>query len=166
MESNFMFRLRKALGDKGITRTELSQISGVAKGDITHYLKGDYVPKQDKCYLLAKALDVDPGWLMTGYEQNTEEIINAIEESIPQTEEASFKNVLLYSADIDDIITAFTPLLAISSSSEAVSNIATLMLRLYATLSIIFFRGKSVAVCSAIFSLPLASAESKSSDTL
>ena len=88
MESNFMFRLRKALGDKGITRTELSQISGVAKGDITHYLKGDYVPKQDKCYLLAKALDVDPGWLMTGYEQNTEEIINAIEESIPQTEEA------------------------------------------------------------------------------
>ena len=88
MGNDFMFRLRKALGDKGITRTELSQISGVAKGDITHYLKGDYVPKQDKCYLLAKALDVDPGWLMTGYEQDTGEIITAIEEAIPQSEEA------------------------------------------------------------------------------
>ena len=67
MDLEFMLRLRKALSDKGISRTELSQISGVAKGDITHYLNGDYVPKQDKCYLLAKALDVDPGWLMTGY---------------------------------------------------------------------------------------------------
>lgn len=68
MDLEFMFRLRKALSEKGISRTELSQISGVAKGDITHYMNGDYVPKQDKCYLLAKALDVDPGWLMTGYE--------------------------------------------------------------------------------------------------
>ena len=73
MDNLFMWRLRKALEDKKITRTELSQLSGVAKGDITHYLKGDYVPKQDKCYLLAKALDVDPGWLMTGVEQVKEE---------------------------------------------------------------------------------------------
>ena len=68
MDTLFMERLRKALEDKGITRTELSRLSGVSKGDITHYLKGDYVPKQDKCYLLAKALGVDPGWLMTGFE--------------------------------------------------------------------------------------------------
>ena len=72
MDNEFMWRLRKALEDKGISRTELSQISGVSKGDITHYLKGDYVPKQDKCYLLAKALDVDPGWLMTGFKEPEE----------------------------------------------------------------------------------------------
>ena len=92
MENNyFMFRLRKALEDKGITRTELSQISTVAKGDITHYLKGDYVPKQDKCYLLAKALDVDPGWLMTGNEPNVKETNDAVEdepEDVPKTPEA------------------------------------------------------------------------------
>ncbi|MBP5728363.1 MAG: helix-turn-helix transcriptional regulator [Clostridia bacterium] len=69
MNTDFAERLLKALENKGITRTELSQRSGVAKGDITHYLKGDYLPKQDKCYMLAKALDVDPGWLMTGVEQ-------------------------------------------------------------------------------------------------
>ena len=73
MDTFFMWRLRDALEKKGITRTELSQLSGVAKGDITHYLKGHYTPKQDKCYLLAKALGVDPGWLMTGVEQITEE---------------------------------------------------------------------------------------------
>ena len=73
MDTFFMWRLRDALEKKGITRTELSRLSGVAKGDITHYLKGDYTPKQDKCYLLAKALGVDPGWLMTGVEQVAEE---------------------------------------------------------------------------------------------
>lgn len=72
MDTLFMERLRQALENKGITRTELSRLSGVSKGDITHYLKGDYVPKQDKCYLLAKALGVDPGWLMTGFEPKEE----------------------------------------------------------------------------------------------
>ena len=94
MEIDFMYRLRKALEDKGITRTELSQISGIAKGDITHYLKGDYVPKQDKCYMLAKALDVDPGWLMTGFEQETKELKGLLDtidkelDNVPQTPEA------------------------------------------------------------------------------
>ena len=94
MDTDFMFRLREALQNKGITRTELSQLSGVSKGDITHYLKGDYVPKQDKCYLLAKALNVDPGWLMTGYmpnEPTREEIMSELEKAInafPKTPEA------------------------------------------------------------------------------
>ena len=66
MDIAFMYRLKEALANKGISRSELSRISGVSKGDITHYLNGDYVPKQDKCYMLAKALNVDPGWLMVG----------------------------------------------------------------------------------------------------
>lgn len=86
MDIEFMWRLRKALEDKGITRSELSNISGVSKGDITHYLKGHYVPKQDKCYLLAKALDVDPGWLMTGYKPPEEFWEEAFD--LPKTEEA------------------------------------------------------------------------------
>ena len=66
MDIEFMYRLKEALANKRISRSELSRISGVSKGDITHYLNGDYVPKQDKCYMLAKALNVDPGWLMVG----------------------------------------------------------------------------------------------------
>lgn len=52
----------------GINATDLSKLSGVGKGDISHYLNGHYIPKQDKCYYLAKALNIDPGWLMIGYE--------------------------------------------------------------------------------------------------
>ena len=66
MDIEFMYRLRKAMNDKGINASDLSRLSGVGKSDISYYLKGKYLPKQDKCYLLAKALGVDPGWLMTG----------------------------------------------------------------------------------------------------
>ena len=66
MINDFQHRLRQAISDKRITASELSRISGVGKSDISNYLNGVYVAKQDKCYLLAKALDVDPGWLMTG----------------------------------------------------------------------------------------------------
>lgn len=68
MSIDFMFKLRKAMQDKGMSASELSRLSGVGKSDICYYLKGRYVPKQDKCYMLAKALDVDPGWLMVGEE--------------------------------------------------------------------------------------------------
>ena len=53
----------------GLTASELSKESNVGKSDISNYLNGKYLPKQDKCFLLAKALNVDPGWLMTGVEQ-------------------------------------------------------------------------------------------------
>lgn len=66
MINDFQHRLLKALEDKNINASELSRLSGVGKSDISNYLNGVYVAKQDKCYMLAKALDVDPGWLMTG----------------------------------------------------------------------------------------------------
>jgi transcriptional regulator with XRE-family HTH domain len=101
MDMEFMYRLRMAMENKGITASELSRISGVGKSDISYYLKGKYVPKQDKCYMLAKALDVDPGWLMTGFGPS-KDVLDALEtladeaESIPQTKEAK-----IISAGID-----------------------------------------------------------------
>jgi len=68
MENEFQYRFLKALAAKGITAAELSRQTGINKVAIHKYIKGAYIPKQDKCYLLAKALDVDPGWLMTGEE--------------------------------------------------------------------------------------------------
>ena len=73
MLEEFRERLRKAMEMRGITASELSRLSGVGKSDICYYLKGHYLPKQDKVYLMAKALDVDPGWLMTGVEQKYDE---------------------------------------------------------------------------------------------
>ena len=69
---SFKDRLHEAIIQVGITASELSKISGVGKSDISNYMKGKYLPKQDKCYLLASALNVDAGWLMTGVEPREE----------------------------------------------------------------------------------------------
>ena len=66
--NEFQCRLQKALSAKGITASELSRLSGVGKSDISNYINGKYEAKQDKVFMLARALDVDPGWLMTGDE--------------------------------------------------------------------------------------------------
>ena len=68
MENEFQYRLLKAISDKGITASELSRLSGVGKADISNYINGKYMAKADKVLLLANALGVDPGWLMTGEE--------------------------------------------------------------------------------------------------
>ena len=83
----FKDRLHEAIIQVGITASELSRISGVGKSDISNYIKGKYLPKQDKCYLLANALNVDAGWLMTGVEPNeTNPVVQEIHQ--PQTIEA------------------------------------------------------------------------------
>ena len=89
MFDDFQERLRKLLNDKGISASELSRLSGVGKSDISNYLKCKYSPKQDKIYLIAQALNVDPGWLMTGIEQKKVEYI------CPQTEEARFVSIAM-----------------------------------------------------------------------
>lgn len=66
--NEFQYRLQKSLAASGLTASELSEKSGISKANISNYINGVYVPKQDKCYLLADALNVDPGWLMTGDE--------------------------------------------------------------------------------------------------
>ena len=56
-------RLRKTMEERRMNATELSLASGVGKSDISNYLSGKYKPKQDKIYLLARVLEVDPAWL-------------------------------------------------------------------------------------------------------
>lgn len=57
-------RLRIALGRAGIKQVELSEKTGIPKSAISQYLSGKVKPKQDKVYLMAKALDVSELWLM------------------------------------------------------------------------------------------------------
>lgn len=71
--TDFGIRLRDAMDREHISAAELSRRSSVSKGLISYYLKGRCLAKQDKVYLLAKALNVNPGWLMTGVEQVEED---------------------------------------------------------------------------------------------
>ena len=60
-------RIRKALSIRNMTQTELCTKAKISKSSLSEYLSGKYVPRQDKTYMIAQALNVDPVWLM-GYD--------------------------------------------------------------------------------------------------
>lgn len=65
--STFACRLRELLEIKGITKAELSRITGINKSSLTHYVKGDWEGKQDAVYAIATAMGVNEAWIM-GYD--------------------------------------------------------------------------------------------------
>ena len=68
MKNEFQYRLVKSIEKADITAAELAEKTGISEASISNYINGKYVAKQDRCYAIAKALGVDPGWLMTGDE--------------------------------------------------------------------------------------------------
>ena len=57
-------RLAKALAIRGMKQYELCEKTKIPKSAISQYLSGVFEPKQDRLYLIAQALEVDPVWLM------------------------------------------------------------------------------------------------------
>lgn len=72
--SEFNDRLRYALAYAGLTQSELSEKTGIGRPSISAYLKGGYLPNQNRIKLIADTLQVDPGWLM-GYDVPMKEVI-------------------------------------------------------------------------------------------
>ena len=60
-------RLAKALAIKGMRQSELCKLAKIPKSSVSQYLSGDFEPKQDRIYNIAKALNVSEAWLM-GYD--------------------------------------------------------------------------------------------------
>ena len=60
-------RLIQVLREKNITPKELSEKTGIPKSSISQYMSGYAKPKQDRIYLISKALDINPTWLL-GYD--------------------------------------------------------------------------------------------------
>ena len=56
-------RIKKALSIRNMTQSELCRRTKIATSAMSEYVKGLYDPKQDKIYLMAQALNVDPVWL-------------------------------------------------------------------------------------------------------
>ena len=57
-------RLCEAMRIRGIRQSDLVVRTGIGKSSISTYLTGSYLPKQTNLYKLAKALSVNPAWLM------------------------------------------------------------------------------------------------------
>ncbi len=69
MEMNlFIFkdRLNEALKYRGMTASDLARKSGMDKGSISRYLKGENLPRTTAIEKMASALNVNPAWLI-GY---------------------------------------------------------------------------------------------------
>lgn len=99
-------RISEALAIKGIKPIELSQMTGINKSQISHYIRGYCEPKQDNFYLIANALNVDYGWLM-GYdvpmERETENHLRLrerIKEILITATDDELEKILQYATDI------------------------------------------------------------------
>ena len=104
MSNEFQHRLKESITNAGITASELSKRTGISEANISNYLNGKYVPKTDKCYLMASALSVDPGWLMTGAEPADQQDEHISIQSMDQ-----FSHLLQYMdrEEYDFVIAAF-----------------------------------------------------------
>lgn len=64
MKSSFQDRIKEAMGKNQITQSELAKKTGITQSSISDWIRGKYLPKQDKIDILSKALNVTPSYLM------------------------------------------------------------------------------------------------------
>ena len=60
-------RIKTGLKIRGMKQADLCQITKIPKSAISQYISGAFEPKQDRIYLISKALNVSEAWLM-GYD--------------------------------------------------------------------------------------------------
>lgn len=83
MKSSFQDRIKEVMLNRNITQSELSKATGITQSSISDWMRGKYLPKQDKVDIIAKALDVTPSYLM-GWSNNDKTIdINRIPGVMP-----------------------------------------------------------------------------------
>lgn len=67
--NTFADRLNFLLTNAEMRPIDLANATGIDKSSISRYLSGDYVPKQRRLTKIARALNADEGWLLTGVDQ-------------------------------------------------------------------------------------------------
>lgn len=66
-KSNCSERISTALAIRNMKQSELCAKTKIPKSAISQYISGAFEPKQDRVYLIARALNVSEAWLM-GYD--------------------------------------------------------------------------------------------------
>lgn len=67
--AEFKDRLKLIMEQRNYKPADLSKLTGIGKSSISQWMSGKYSAKQDKVYLIAQKLDINPSWLM-GYDVN------------------------------------------------------------------------------------------------
>lgn len=78
-------RIKRALRIRDMKQSELCEVTKIPKSAISQYVSGAFEPKQDRVYLIAKALNVSEAWLM-GFDVPMERRSN------PPTEESELSD--------------------------------------------------------------------------
>ena len=60
-------RIKLGLKKRNMKQTDLCSATGIPKSAMSQYLNGSFKPKQDRVYLIAKALETSEAWIM-GYD--------------------------------------------------------------------------------------------------
>lgn len=81
-------RLNEALDKMGVSQTELSRRTGIPKGSISQYCSGYVLPKSDRLYLIARALNVQEAWLL-GFDVPMRPLFESLDVSEIKNEEKS-----------------------------------------------------------------------------
>ena len=85
MDGLFNIRLQQALSNAGMSQKELAQKAGVTEAAISHYLKGDRLPRFAVAVTLAETLNVAVEGLMSGNtEMNFDEVYKIVARSAKQ----------------------------------------------------------------------------------
>lgn len=80
MESVMVSRLKNLLESQGISQKELAVRAGVTEAAVSHYIKGDRVPRGAILLNIANALNVTADYLLNG-EEPEKDMNNDIEKS-------------------------------------------------------------------------------------
>ena len=91
---SFGERLKIAMETRGKKAIDIATNCGIDKGSISHYLKDEWKPKQEKLFDIAKYLNVDVGFLL-GLQDNICGREGKITNSLLPTKEEIKRNELL-----------------------------------------------------------------------
>lgn len=78
VKQEFARRLSKALHDRGWSQTDLGKASGIPRDNISGYTRCRALPSAANLHAIAKALGLEPGDLLPGYERAETERTEAV----------------------------------------------------------------------------------------
>ena len=96
-------RIKKALSIRGMKQSELCEKTKIPKSALSESISGAYEPKQDRIFLIAQALSVDPVWLM-GFDVPMEKTISPSESQLTEGEKTMLELFRLVPEDKQQLV--------------------------------------------------------------
>lgn len=104
---DFKMRLKKALEIREMRPVDLAERTGISRSVISSYLAGRWKAKQDNLYLMSKAMNVNPAWLM-GYDVSFDGDEVSLSKKSKSAPELSRKDEREIESDLEDMMNSIS----------------------------------------------------------